>query len=238
MTAPGEQSDVVQVRERPTWLSRAPGWLWLVPAVVGLVLTVLIMVVLPADRTVDNVGELLLRLSPLCAAVVAVALFPQGRWAPLLVAAGVLSYMGLVDTAYVLRTFEFVDSAVAGAEDGFARFYQFTLFVNAFTVLFALFAFRLGGASTARTFKAGVAGILIVISGLNDVTYWLLADWPDGRPARLEWASHIEVFIGHPPSVTEAVVFLVIHLALASGVLLLPWDRWRTSVVRRAEVSS
>lgn len=237
MTAADERNDVVQVRGTRTGPWRAPGWLWLVPTVVGVLLTVLIMLVIPADRTVDDVGELLFKLSPLCAAVVAVSLFPQGKWASILVVGGVLAYMGLVDTAYVLSTFEFVDSALAGTPDGFARFYQFTLFVNAFTVLFALFAFRLGGASTARTFKTGVAGTLIIISGLNDVTYWLLADWPEGRPDRLEWASHIEVFIGHPPSATEAVVFLAIHLALATGVLLAPWSRWHTRFLRRTEAA-
>jgi len=242
MTASEEQDDLVALPRTGSWPSRvagrlsAAGWLWVIPAVAGVLLTVLIMVVLPADRTVDNVGELLLRLSPLCAAVAAVAMFPRGKWGAILVAAGVLCYMGLVDTVYVIRTFEFIDSAASGADDGFARFYQFTLFVNAFTVLFALFAFRLGGASTASTGKAGVAGILIVISGLNDLTYWLLADWPGGRPARLEWASHIEVFVGHPPSVIEAAVFLAVHLLLAAGVLLLPLARWHRRVLRRAEV--
>lgn len=243
MSAPNEQEGVLPDPGGASWPRRtadwlwAAGWLWTIPAAVGVLLTVLIMVVLPADRTLDNVGELLLKLSPLCAAVVAVALFPRGKWAAILVAAGVLFYMGLVDTGYVIRTFEFVDSAATGA-NGFARFYQFTLFVNAFTVLFALFAFRLGGASTATTVRTGVAGILIVISGLNDLSYWLLADWPDGRPDRLEWASHIEVFLGHPPSVTEAVVFLVVHLALAVGVLLLPVYRRRTRVSGGSEVVS
>lgn len=229
MTGSGGPADLVQVRGTRAWLGDPPGWLWLVPTAIGVLLTVLIMVVLPADRTLDNVGELLLRLSPLLAAVIAVALFPRGRWAPALVVAGVLFYMGLVDTAYVLQIFEFVDRG--GAGDSFARFYQFTLFVNAFTVTFALFAFRLGGAGTAWTLKAGIAAVLIVISGLNDISYWLLADWPDGRPARLEWASHIEVFIGHPPSVTEAIIFLVVHLTLACGVLLLPLDRWHSNLV-------
>lgn len=201
-------------------LFAARRWLWLAAAVPAAVLAALVMVVLPADQTLDNLAEWLFKLSPFLLAVVAVATFPRGRFGPVLVVLGVLAYMGYLDTALILRILEYRE------QGDFAVVYQFQLFVVTFIVLFGLLAFRLGGARTATTLKVGLAGVLIVISGLNDLGFWVLNDWPDGRPATLDWASHIIVFTGGPPSVPVAVVFLVVHLVLAAVVMALPVERW------------
>jgi hypothetical protein len=195
-------------------------WLWLAAAVPAAVLAGLIMVVLPPDQTLDNLAEWLFKLSPFLLAVVAVATFPRGRFGPALVVFGVLAYMSYVDTALILRVLSYGDTGK------FSVVYQFQLFVVTFIVLFGLLAFRLGGARTATVLKVGAAGVLIVISGLNDLTFLAMNDWPDGRPATLDWASHIIVFTGGPPSVPTAVVFLLVHLVLAGVVVALPVERW------------
>src|SRR2546421_2746394 len=173
-------------------------WWWLLPAVLSAALAALIMVVLPPDRTVDHVGDVLFKVSPLVLAVLAVAGFPQ-RPGLGLVLLGVLvvGYMGVVDTLNITHILDY-----AGATDEDAAFpalYQFTIFVNAFTVLAVLFGYRLGGASTARVLKAGLAAVLVVISGFNDLTFYYSYAWPHGRPPRLHWASPIAVFVGGPP---------------------------------------
>ncbi|WP_424233473.1 hypothetical protein [Actinophytocola sp.] len=196
-------------------------WLWLAAAVPAAVLAGLIMVVLPPDQTLGNLGEWLFKLSPFLFAVLAVAVFPRGRFGPALVVAGVLVYMGYLDTALILRILEY------RADGEFSVVYQFQLFVVTYIVLFGLLAFRLGGARTATVVKVGAAGVLIVISGLNDLGFWVMNDWgPDGRPSTLDWASHISVFTGGPPSVPVAVVFLLVHLALAAAVVMAPVERW------------
>ena len=102
-----------------------------------------------------------------------------------------------------------------------------TIFVNAFiTVLAVLFASRMGGATAGRVLRAGLAGIPVLISGLNDLTFYYTNDWPGPQPARLNWASHIEVFVGGPPSATVAVAFCTVHLLLAAVVLAQPLGRW------------
>lgn len=200
-------------------------WWWLLPALAGAGLAALIMVVLPADRTIDNVGEALFRVSPLLLAVVAIAGFPQRPGLGLvLLAALVIGYMGVLDTLNVIHIFQFADAPDQAA--AFPQLYQFTIFINAFTVTAVLFGYRLGGASTARTLKAGVAAVLVVLSGLNDLAFYFSYDWPAGRPDRLDWASHIEVFIGGPPTPAAAIAFCLVHLALASVVLTLPVQRW------------
>lgn len=204
------------------WVRR--GW-WLLPGLAGAGLTLLIMVVLPPDRTIDHVGEVLFKLSPLLLAVLAVAGFPRRPGLGMaLLAVLVVGYMGVVDTLNVIHIFDFADAPDQAA--AFPTLYQFTLFVNAFTVLAVLFGYRLGGASTARVLKVGVAAVLVVISGLNDLSFYYTNAWPEGRPARLDWASHITVFVGGPPTPATAIGFCLVHLALAGVVLALPVQRW------------
>lgn len=200
-------------------------WLWLLPAVPAAVLTALILVVLPADQSLSNLAEWAFRLAPLVLAVLTIAVFPR-RGGPALVILAVLGYMAYVDTALVQRILRYGTARSAGDTSAFLPVYQFQLIVVSYVVLFGLLAFRMGGARSALVLKVGVAAVLVVISGLNDLTFWLANNWPDGRPATLDWASHIAVFVGGPPKVATAVVFMLVHLALAATVLTLPLGRW------------
>ncbi|MGY0236299.1 hypothetical protein [Longispora urticae] len=206
-------------------MNRLRGWWWVLPAFGAGVLAAVIMVVLPADRSIDSVWEVLFKTSPLVLAVLAVAGFPQRRGLGLgLVFALFVVYMGVMDTFYITRIDDY--AAASGAESAFPPLYQAQLFVASFTVLAVLFAYRLGGAGTVRVARAGLAAVLVMISGLNDLTFWATYHWPDGRPTHLKWASHITVFYGHQPSVVEAAVFLAVHLALAAAVLTVPLRRF------------
>jgi hypothetical protein len=201
-------------------------WLWLVPAVPAAVITALVLVVLPPDQTLDDPAELVFKLSPFVLAVAAVALLPRLRVAPALLLLAVFFYMGYLDTELVLRIQQY--GRVAATDGAFQPIYQFELLVTTFVVLFALLAFRLGGARTATVLKTGLAAVLVVISGLNDLTFWALNDvWSAGhRPPTLPWASHMIVFVGGPPSIPVAVTFMVVHLVLAALVASLPLERW------------
>lgn len=203
-------------------------WWWVVPAALGGAIVLLTMVVLPPDRHVDHWYDVPIRTLPLFLAVLAVAGFPQRpRLGAAAVLVTVVAFMGLVDTGYILEI-----SAYASAEDQAAAFpdlYRMQLFVAAFVVVAVLFAYRLGGAPTERVIRTGLASILVVVSGLNDLTAWLLGDWEEGRPETLHWASHIEVFVGGPPTPLVALLFCAVHLALAAAVLLVPLPtRWRS----------
>jgi hypothetical protein len=207
-------------------LLRHRRWLWLVPAVPGAVLAVLIMVVLPPDRTLDDLAEWAFRLSPFLLAVMAVSLLPRGRFSPAVIVLAAVIYMSYIDTAFVLRILDYGQDRAEGVSGTFQLVYQFQLVVVTYTALFGLLAFRLGGARTVTVLKTGIAAVLIVISGLNDLTFWAFYEWPQGRPAELDWASHITVFVGGPPSVATAVVFMAVHVALAGVILALPLGRW------------
>jgi hypothetical protein len=200
-------------------------WWWLLPAVAGATVAGLIMVVLPPDRTIDNVGEVLFKVSPLGLAVLAIAGFPRRPGLGMaLLAVLVIGYMGALDTLNITHILAYAEATDQDA--AFPQLYQFTIFVNAFTVLAVLFGYRLGGATTARVLKVGLAAVLVVISGLNDLTFYYSYAWPEGRPSRLHWASHIAVFVGGEPSATVAIAFCLVHLALAAVILALPVQRW------------
>lgn len=205
-------------------LYRRRQWLWLVAAVPAVVTTLLIMVVLPPDQTLDNVGDWAFKLCPFVFAVLTVSLFPRGRFGPALIVFAVFVYMSYLDTELVMRVQGFARSP----DQDFQPVYQFELFVTTFIVLFALLAYRLGGGRTANVLKVGIASILVVISGVNDLTFWALNDvWAAGtKPAELKWASHMIVFLGGPPSVPAAVAFMAVHLVLAAIVVALPVGRW------------
>ncbi|SFB27729.1 hypothetical protein SAMN05216266_107190 [Amycolatopsis marina] len=207
-------------------LYRNRGWLWVVPAIPAAAVTLLIMVVLPPDQTLDNLGEWAFKISPFVLAVLAVALFPRVRFGPALIVLAVIAYMAYLDTEFVMRIQTY--GREADVEGSFQPIYQFELFITTFIVLFALMAYRLGGARTATVLKTGIAAVLIVVSGLNDLTFWALNDvWSAGsRPTELKWASHIIVFLGGPPTVLAAVIFMLVHLVLATAVLALPLGKW------------
>ena len=208
------------------WLAR---WLWLAPAAAGAAVTALIMLLLPPDRTLHGFGDFALKVSPLFLAVMTIALFPRGgSWSLGLVLLGFLFYLGYVDSAFVIQVGHLLDAALADqAKEQFNAFYRFAIFVNAYTVLSAVFAYRLGGASTARVLKLGGAGILLLISGLNDLTMWAMYPWPDGqRPTVFSWASHVSIFLSHAPTLPEMLLFMALHLLLVAALLALPLQRW------------
>lgn len=212
---------------------RHRGWLWLVTAVPTAVLAALILVVLPPRQTLSNLGDWAFRLSPFVLGVVTVALLPRWRFGPVLLLLGPIFYMGFLDTGLVLRILRFGAVPDEQQASAFQGIYQWSLLTATFVVLFGLLAYRMAGAATTSVLKLGIASVLVVVSGLNDLTFWLTYDWPNGRPSHLNWASHIAVFVGGPPSVATAVVFLAIHLALAFGVMLLPLNRYVERALNR-----
>ena len=75
--------------------------------------------------------------------------------------------------------------------------------------------------------KLGLCGILVLVSGLNDLTMWAMYDWPGGvRPDTFDWASHVSIFLGRDPRVTDMLAFVAVHLALIAAIVRLPLARW------------
>jgi hypothetical protein len=95
-----------------------------------------------------------------------------------------------------------------------------------FVILALTLTFRLGGGRPATTARLAAAMLLLMLSGLEDLAFLLVNPHTDPRwtpiPEVWTWASHIEVFIGHPPTKYEAYAFITVHVLLAVAVLFLP----------------
>lgn len=207
----------------------AHSWLWVIPALIGGGLTIVTLFFLPPDRVIDGILEFLFKITPLVTAVFAIALFPKkGNWIGALLVLGFIFYMGYIDSAYFIQINNLIDAAIADTyQQQFPTFYTFTIFVNSFTILLAIFAYRLGGAGSARVIKVGLSGILIMISGLNDLSMWVMAPWPNGeRPFVFTWASHVAIFIGRDPNLYHMLAFLGVHLLLIGIIFWLPLEKW------------
>ena len=187
------------------------------------------MLALPADRTLHGFGDFALKISPLIFAVATIALFPRRpAWTVYLPLLSVVAYLGYIDTAFFIQVDRLAQAAQMHAEQAqFSAYYRFSIFANAFVVLSGVFAFRMGGATSAQVLKLGCSGILVLVSGLNDLTMWAMYDWPDGvRPETFEWASHVSIFLGRDPHVLDMLAFASVHLLLIVGILRLPLERW------------
>ena len=184
---------------------------------------------LPADRTLHGFGDFALKISPLIFAVATIALFPRRpAWTVYLPLLSVVAYLGYIDSAFFIQVDRLAQAAQMHAEQAqFSAYYRFSIFANAFVVLSGVFAFRMGGATSAQVLKLGCSGILVLVSGLNDLTMWAMYDWPDGvRPETFEWASHVSIFLGRDPHVLDMLAFASVHLLLIVGILRLPLERW------------
>lgn len=217
IVAPGPA--VADPPEPSIW--RRTFWLW--PAVIAGALTVVTVLVLPPDRGIDNIGEWLFRISPLVFAVFAAAYFPRksGQNLVLLILLIVL-FMGAFDTFIISRILEYAHTPEPQMPAAFPKLYQMTILLDAFVLISVCFAYRLGGAKPYKVVRLGLAGIFVVTSGLNDLVYYYVHDWPDGRPETLD-APHISVFVGSDPTPTTAIIFCLVNLLIAAAIIVVPW---------------
>ncbi len=150
--------------------------------------------------------------------------FRRGRW----VEASALA-------AFVVVFCFLVPKIFAAAMDNDAdRHYAWMRILVPAVILCLVFALRLGGAGAATVRRVGYAGILIMLSGIEDLTFQLLRD--SSIAEQWDWADHMTVVLGHIASRTEALVFIAVHLIVAAVVVLLPdrvWQRASGAVRQR-----
>lgn len=226
--APGAAVD--DAPEPSIW--RRTFWLW--PTLIAALLTAVTVVVLPPDRGIDNIAEWLFRISPLVFAVFAAAYFPRRSGQNLvLLTLLIVLFMGAFDTFIISRILEYAHTPEPQMPAAFPKLYQMTILLDAFVLISVCFAYRLGGAKPYKVVRLGLAGIFVVTSGLNDLVYFFVHDWPDGRPETLD-APHISVFVGSDPSPTTAIIFCLVNLLIAAAIIIVPWFVVRRRRAREA----
>ena len=114
--------------------------------------------------------------------------------------------------------------------DNHVEVYYFLLITTPYVILSLVMAYRIGGGKPERAFRLSIAMLLLMLSGIEDLASLIINNYP-GVPAMPKmpdvwvWASHITVFLGHPPSKYEAYVFISFHVILALIVLFFPFGK-------------
>ena len=180
-----------------------------------LVSGVLLVALAPGGKQLDSLWLFLAYLVPfVLAAETIAALDPQwlSRWR-LPEVVGVLTFTA-VFCGFVPRMF---DRVIA---DDFDGFYELVRILAPLLILAFALHQRLGGSAAATVRRISYASILVMLSGLEDLSFWLWRGQP--VPQRWDWADHMTVRLGHVASRTEAYVFIAAHLVAAVAVLCWP----------------
>ena len=174
---------------------------------------------MPHDREVTALWVLLLKLLPFVLATEAIARLdlaaPTRR--KLVVVA--------VPVAFLVFLCFFVPRMFFFSDDG-PTLYYYVLALTPFVILSLVLAYRLGGGPAGGVRRLAYAMLLLMLSGLEDLAFLTVNPHTDPRwtpiPEVWSWASHMTVFLGHPPTKYEAYGFIAVHVALAALVLFLP----------------
>jgi hypothetical protein len=174
---------------------------------------------MPHDREVKALWVLLVKLLPFVLATEAVARLDLAAPARRKLAVVALPVAFLVYLCFfVPRMFFFGD-------DG-PTLYYYVLTLTPFVILSLVLAYRLGGGQAGGVRRLAYAMLLLMLSGLEDLAFLTVNPHTDPRwtpiPEVWSWASHMTVFLGHPPTRLEAYGFIAVHVVLAGLVLFLP----------------
>lgn len=198
----------------------------LVAGAVAAALGALVYFGMPHERDLTSLWVLLVKLTPFLAATVAIA------WLDVAWAHRLRLHLILPPVCFVVFFAYFVPKIFYYGNLGadFGQLYYTVLILVPFVILSLVLALRLGGGSTSTVLRLSAALMLLQLSGIEDLAFLVVNNVP--IPDVWEWADHITVFIGHPPSRTEAYLFIAVHLVLVLLVLGLP-DRYFRAALRR-----
>lgn len=187
---------------------------------------------LPHEREVTSLPVFFFKLLPFAFATAAIALIDV-QWV-----VRRRLHLVLIPGAFLVFFAYFVPRIFfySGSDGDFPNLYYHMLAATPAIILSLTLAFRLGGGSPSVSVRLAVAMLLLMLSGIEDLAFLVVNPHTDPRwtpiPEVWHWASHMEVFLGHPPTKYQAYAFIAVHCVLALLVLFLP-GRVVSSVTRR-----
>ncbi|MCA1568892.1 MAG: hypothetical protein LC798_00950 [Chloroflexi bacterium] len=177
---------------------------------------------LPHEREVSSVWVLLVKLIPVLLATEAIA-----RLDPDLLRRAWLHKIAI--PAVFLVFFCWFVPKIFFYSDQFDRLYYLMLTLTPVVILGLVFAYRLGGGAPSQVRRLAVGMLLLMLSGLEDLAFLVVnhGNFPESSryaniPDVWDWASHMTVFLGHPPTKHEAFAFIAVHVVAALLVFFLP----------------
>jgi len=175
------------------------------------------ILLLPHERSVSSLGIFLFKLLPFISGSVAIAFFNKDY---------------LIKTRLILPAFWvafliyfafFVPKLFESFPEDWNSMYYYTLMEVPFIILFVTLVYRMGGASSGNTLKLAFSLLAIMLSGIEDLAFHIVNRYK--IPEVWDWASHIQVRLGHFPTKYEAYGFIAFHFILAALIAFLPWGK-------------
>jgi hypothetical protein len=174
-----------------------------------------LVVAVPGGHKLDSWWLLLAYLVPFVLATETVAVLERAWFARWRLAELVaLATFAVVFCVFVPKMFGRVIA------DDFAGFYALMRTLVPLLILAIVVPYRLGGGSAGAVRRVAYACLLVMLSGIEDLLFWVWRGVP--VPARWDWADHMTVVLGHVASQPEALVFIGLHLSAAAAVLVWP----------------
>ncbi len=178
----------------------------------------------PHEKTIPNIGVLIVKVVPFVIATEAIAAMRLSQSLREKLSRLFIPLCFLVFFAFFVPQIFF-----AAAND--KSFYYLVLTLTPFIILALTLSFRLGGGSSGGARRLGYAMILLQLSGIEDLAFLTINPHTDPAwtpiPQVWTWADHMTVFFGRPATKNEAFVFIAVHLVLAVLILTLPDRIWR-----------
>ena len=190
-------------------------------AAITLVLAAIIYFTFSHSREIENIWVFVFKLTPYFTALTAIAYLPKDWWIN-------KKIERLFIPGIFLIVFCFFVPKIFFSADNFPDMYFYMLVMTPFLMLSFMLCYRLGGGDREMIFRIGIAMMLLMLSGLEDLAFVTLNDHTDPRwnPIPEVWDTpHIEVFFGRPPTKNEVYAFIAIHVTLAAIVLFFPFRR-------------
>jgi hypothetical protein len=213
--------------------------LWIPPLLLAVAFGIYIYFGMPHQREIDSVWILLFKLIPFFLASLSVAWFPPKTPTlikVLLVFATLLPFLGflvprelhLAIVGYEMDPSEDLEALLAT----FGEFYTTMAILVPYVILMLAFAYRCGGGNAANSLKIAWTGMLLMLSGYEDIMFWAVnarGTFPDVAG----WAHHVTVFLGRPATKPEFYGFIAVHVVLIVVVFALPLERIGQRLARR-----
>lgn len=212
-------------------LTRNPALTFILFAVLAAGSAATIWLALPHEREVTSLWILLVKLVPFALATEAVARLDPA-WLR-----HQLAVMLVMVAAFAGYFLFFVPKIffAGGLNEDFEQMYYYVLTLTPYLILALILAYRLGGGAAGAVRRMGYAMLLLMLSGAEDLAFLTVNNHTDPRftpiPQIWSWASHMTVFLGHPPTKMQAYAFIAVHLLLAAAVLTVP-VAWFTRFTR------
>lgn len=170
------------------------------------------------SRNLANAGVFFVKLLPFVFALIGIAHFPSFKLRTVFRQVALLLLFFVAWCYFTPKLFY----AFMEHPSDFNSYYLVIQMMMPYIILALAAAFRIGGGRTKDVLVFGGCGLLILVSGLEDLFSVLLRTMADPGyvfPEVWSWADHMSVFIGRALTKNEAYVFIGIHVALIAVVL-------------------